>query len=474
MFPPHSITRLRWCLLALALSTAISQAQLISVCGNGVEIFPGDRTPSPTNNTHFGNINVGPAGFVDHVFTIKNGNETPLRLLGTPLDGAHRLDFAIVAPFPQPFIAGNGEAELIVRFRPADRGTRSATLRIFSSSTTNSTYEFDLEGVGIRPAPNIEVQGGGLAVPDGFVFPLPDNNTDFESVNVGESKTHTFTILNTGEITLAVSRVNITGIHSDQYSVTKTPAQLIGAGLETTFEITYTPTRSGPHRAEVQISNNDPTPSEAIFNYTIAGFGRNNLPEFVLLGNGQVIEAGDQTPAPGDHTQFPGTDLNGSSRRTFTVQNSGSAPLTITDLDIVGGDLDQFSVSQPPASAIDPGSEATFEVTFRPTSNGLKATTLRISNNDAANPVFDVSLEGISGAFKLLSIERDGNDALITFNTNPTLGTYIYRIYHSTDMDNWTRVGSIFSDGGELLQFRHRDSLESESGYWRLEEIRFQ
>ena len=69
MFTSPSFFRLPCCLFLLVISALSAPAQLIKVCGQGFEILAGDTTPSATNGTHFGNINVGPGGLADHVFT---------------------------------------------------------------------------------------------------------------------------------------------------------------------------------------------------------------------------------------------------------------------------------------------------------------------------------------------------------------------------------------------------------------------
>ena len=117
---------------------------------------------------------------------------------------------------------------------------------------------------------------------------------------------------------------------------------------------------------------------------------------------------------------------------------------------------------------------SSLQVTFRPTVQGPRTATLRITSNDPAQPVYEVDLEGIGGRFKLLGIERDDNDALINFSTTSSAGTYIYRIFHSTDMEEWKSVGSIFSNGRETLQFRHRNSTGSAKAFWYVEESRFE
>ena len=100
----------------------------------------------------------------------------------------------------------------------------------------------------------------------------------------------------------------------------------------------------------------------------------------------------------------------------------------------------------------------------------MRIADLQITSNDPSTPVFEVSLEGLGGRFKLLGVERTAEDTIITFTTRATPGTYIYRILYSSDLETWDSVGSIFSGGMETLQFRHRGSSDPPKGFWKVEE----
>ena len=100
----------------------------------------------------------------------------------------------------------------------------------------------------------------------------------------------------------------------------------------------------------------------------------------------------------------------------------------------------------------------------------MRIADLKITSNDPAVPIFEVALKGLGGRFKLLGIERAAEDIIITFSTRAAPGTYIYRILYSADLENWNAVGSVFSNGRETLQFRHRGSSTPQKGFWKIEE----
>ncbi|MCB1209265.1 MAG: choice-of-anchor J domain-containing protein, partial [Verrucomicrobiales bacterium] len=88
-------------------------------------------------------------------------------------------------------------------------------------------------------------------------------------------------------------------------------------------------------------------------------------------------------PLPGDSTTL-----------TFSIQNVGRVPLDVTSVSLVGGNVDDFSLTQPSATSIADGSGQTFTVTFAPTYGGRRTTTLQVLSNDPDEPNLDVAVIG--------------------------------------------------------------------------------
>lgn len=106
-----------------------------------------------------------------------------------------------------------------------------------------------------------------------------------------------------------------------------------------------------------------------------------------LQGNGQIIANGDLTPALNDHTDFGSILTNGFSVvRTFTIQNSGVAALSLTGSPAVTlTNNTHFAVTRQPASAMIAGAtETTFTITFDPAAVGTHLVTVFVAN-DAPN-----------------------------------------------------------------------------------------
>jgi alpha-tubulin suppressor-like RCC1 family protein len=97
---------------------------------------------------------------------------------------------------------------------------------------------------------------------------------------------------------------------------------------------------------------------------------------------------------------------------TFVIRNTGNSDLTGLGITIDGPDAGQFSLpSLPTAPVSGPSGSTTFTVTFTPAGVGTRSATLHISNNDADENPYDITLSG-TGLSSTLDTDGDGlNDA---------------------------------------------------------------
>jgi hypothetical protein len=115
--------------------------------------------------------------------------------------------------------------------------------------------------------PNINVSGNSNCITSGDITP---SLTDFTDFGTGTTITRTFTIQNSGNADLTFSAPVISGTNASEFSVTAAPTSPVTAGNSTTFNITYTPSSSGPKEALVTIASNDG--DEASFTFEIGVF----------------------------------------------------------------------------------------------------------------------------------------------------------------------------------------------------------
>ncbi|MBN2577727.1 MAG: choice-of-anchor D domain-containing protein [Pirellulales bacterium] len=83
--------------------------------------------------------------------------------------------------------------------------------------------------------------------------------------------------------------------------------------------------------------------------------------------------------------------------RTFTIENQGTAALSLTGaplVQIIPSGSDFTVTSQPSTSSIPSEGFLTFEVTFDPSSVGLRTATVQIANDDADENPYDFAIQG--------------------------------------------------------------------------------
>ncbi len=241
-------------------------------------------------------------------------------------------------------------------------------------------------------APEINIQGNSVTISDGDVTPSGGDYTDFGSQSVCSGTiVRTFTIQNTGNIDLNISSVNISGANAADFSFTSSPATTVAASGSTTFQVTFDPSASGTRSATITVNNDDS--DESIYNFDIQGTGTD--PEVNVQGNGSSIVDGDDTPTSTDHTDFGSQSVcSGTIVRTFTIQNTGNANLTLANPTLSGTNAADFSITTNPSSPVAASGSTSFQVTFNPSATGARNATISFTNNDCDEATYNFDIVG--------------------------------------------------------------------------------
>jgi PKD repeat protein len=372
----------------------------MDVSGNGVSIADGDDTPSTADDTDFGDVLVA-SGSNANTFTITNSGTGALNLTNNPrvtIGGTHASDFTLTTDANSPVASGGGTTTFTITFDPSAVGLRSATVSIANDDADENPYNFSIQGTGTGP--EMDVSGNGVSIADGDDSPSTADDTDFGSLLVASgSNANTFTITNSGTAALNLTnnpRVTIGGTHASDFTLTtdaNTP--VASGGGTTTFTITFDPSAPGLRTATVSIANDDA--DENPYNFSIQGTG--TAPEMDVSGNGVSIADGDDTPSTTDDTDFGGVNVaSGTNANTFTITNSGSAALNLTNnprVTISGTHASDFTLTTdantPVASG---GGTTTFTITFDPSATGLRSATVSIANDDSDENPYNFSIQG--------------------------------------------------------------------------------
>ena len=422
--------------------TATFSASDMDVEGNSVSISDGDTTPTTVDDTAFDNVSVGDS--LNRTFTIQNEGNKILDLTGTPivqLSGSP--DFSVeVQPAADSIHPGGAGLDFVVRCAPAAIGAHTATVSIASNDPDENPYTFDLACTGI--APEIDLQHpAGTSIPDGGAD------------NIGNQAPTTIHLTYTLDNSAGSDRLSISDVTADErvnvsnFSLLTALPINIPAGETANVDIAFNVDALGAFSLAVHLANNDL--DENPYDIQIAGVGA-AVPEINMRGNGEDILNGDTTPQPADHTDFGNADKNGAIiTRTFTIQNKGSADLTLPLLPtITGAQAGDFTITVFPDALIPPGGETTFGIAYDPEAQGLSEAIINIANDDNdENPyVFAISGTGTGPAPELdvlgngLSIPAGDTTPRAADNTdfgNVFIGrgavTYTYTVQNTGSVD---------------------------------------
>ncbi len=364
----------------------------ITLTGNNEVILDGDASPVTSDNTDFGNVNVG--GAVTKSFIIQNIGIGTLTVSGISFSGTSAADYSLVNPPSFPLtINGAASVTLNVKITPSSTGVKFATLNINSNDFDEALYNVNLQSNGVSP--EIELKGNNVIIADGDVFPSTLDNTDFGKVKTGNYASLTYELRNSGSSDLIVNGINISGTNKADFTLLNSPTfpLVLSPNTSYTLVVRFAPLASGIKDASLIITNNDL--DENPYDITLQGTATQS--EINVLGNGVNINDGKISPSVTDNTDFGMVNSGSSKSKTFTIQNLGSRELTISGIDFTGMNASDFTL---PGSWVFPitvpaGGYMTISVQLNATGIGPRVAMMHITNDDNDEQDYDFALQGM-------------------------------------------------------------------------------
>ncbi len=218
-------------------SSAANSPATISLSGNGVQpqisVIPG--------STNFGNVTVGVTN--TQMFTISNSGTANLSVTQASLIGAGFSLSGLTLPLS---IAPGGSSAFTISFAPAAASSLSGNLTLVNNSP-NSPLVVALAGSGVSPVAKLTASPAALS---------------FGSITTGTTGTQTVTLANTGNSSVSVSQISVsgTGFSASGFALPVT----LAAGQSTAFAVTFAPTTSGSLSGSVTVSSSAGNSSLAI------------------------------------------------------------------------------------------------------------------------------------------------------------------------------------------------------------------
>ena len=162
---------------------------------------------------------------------------------------------------------------------------------------------------------------------------------------------------------------------------------------------------------------------------TASGNGTFQVDNCALLTRNPEInlKLGSTDIAAGDTHGFGNQATNTNTDALFTIENTGSAALTLNiPITISGIDADQFIVTAQPAATVAASASTTFTIRFKPTSPGIKSAAIAIANNDNDEDPYDLTITGTASGITVSALssattDEDGTSASfsVALNSKP-------------------------------------------------------
>src|SRR5258708_6659128 len=285
--------------------------------------------------------------------TVSNTGTAPLTISGISITGTDPGDFSQTNNCT--VVNAGGSCTVTVKFKPSDKGNRSATLTL----TDNA-------GTGTQTAPLIGVGTFLNVVPNPVAFASQLLNTT--------SPAMTITLENLNPTTaVTISSVTLTGPDASDYAQ-NSPCGVIAANSACTFTMTFTPSALGKRSATLKIADDAGGSPQSV---KVSGLGT-----YLTL-----------SPSPVD---FGNVNVGTTQPATVTLTNHNpSATVSVSAVTISGTNKGDFTASASGcASVAANGGTCAITVNFKPTTTGARSGILSVKDNHTGSPQTD----NLSGA----------------------------------------------------------------------------
>ena len=285
----------------------------------------------------FGTIDAGQTG--EQTITIKNTGTGSLEITGIESD-VSGLTFD-----PSTFtLAPNGSQTVTVTFPSSTEGKFSGSINISSNDPNSATNTLSVSVI-VQPPP----------VP---AIAVQQTAVNFGTIDAGQTGQQMITITNTG-----TGPLEITGIESDVSGLTFEPSTFtLSPNGSQTVTITLPSSTAGEFSGSINISSNDPDRAK----HTLSVSGIVQPPPVPVIAVQETA------------IDFGTVEAAQTVQKTFTVKNTGTAPLEITGIesDLLG------LTFEPSMFTLEPDGSRTVTITFPSSTEGTFSGNISISSND--------------------------------------------------------------------------------------------
>jgi hypothetical protein len=273
---------------------------------------------------------------------------------------------------------------LEVHFAPETAGEATGSIAITSNA----------------PDPNLTIGLSGTAV-KGRLSATPPS-ASLGKVAIGETNSQTIRLSNTGNSSVIISRVNVSG-SSFKIAGLNTPI-VIASGKSATFNAVFTPTAPGNMTGLVSLVSDAPNSPLAI---PLSGSG---------LARTSLLEA---SPSG---LNFGTVNVDSTGSLSVTLTNRGNSDVTIFKLAVSGAGFSEGGVAA--GTILRPEQSTTLRVAFEPVSAGSVHGDVTVTNSATTSPL-TIPLSGNA-------VKSIGHSVALAWNASNSSGVVGYNVYRGT------------------------------------------
>jgi hypothetical protein len=324
--------------------------------GTVTALLSGTGTTSPAatlsaTQIDFGSVLVGSS--TSRTFSVTNTGGSTLLLTNLTVGGVPFSVSVNSVNCPSARLQPNSSCTITVSFAPTQTGVFNDVVRLYDNAA-DSPQTVTVTGTGVTPAPLISVSPTAMS---------------FGTLTIGSSQTQAVTVSNPSGTALTIYGIQTT---SSNFIQTTDCGSTVAPGASCSINVTFTPSAVQQYSGTLIITSNANTG-----HYT----------QYVSLsGTGRIVAISISPSSIDFGQQVVGT----SATQPVWISNIGSVDLTISAINLSSADFEQ--TNNCPAT-LKPIQGCTVNVSFIPSSLGIKNGSLTISHDAPGNPT-TVSLSG--------------------------------------------------------------------------------
>ncbi len=217
-----------------------------------------------------------------------------------------------------------------------------------------------------------------VVAPTNPVVALSPPSLSFGTVTTGTTASLPTSIQNTGTAPLTVSAVALCPTTSTEFTWSPAAPITVQPGQSATLTVTYSPTSANTVSGCLTLTSNDP--ANPTLTLGVSGSGANPATPAIALSPSSL--------------SFGTVNVGGSATLTTQVQDTGTAPLSVTAIAPCAGTSAAFTWSPPAPFTVAAGGSSALSVTYAPTAAGGDSGCLTVSSNDPLQPTVNLTVSG--------------------------------------------------------------------------------